>query len=72
LYVVRFPNKTERQTQEQINKYQGVNVYIENLDHTIDNQRLKKEFSKFGTIISAKVNFYSSSIFMMISILFRS
>ena len=38
-----------------MNKYQGVNLYIKNLDDTIDDERLKKEFSKFGTITSAKV-----------------
>ncbi|CAF4264359.1 unnamed protein product, partial [Rotaria sordida] len=31
------------------------NLYISNLDDTIDDERLKKEFSKFGTITSAKV-----------------
>jgi polyadenylate-binding protein len=39
-----------------MNKYQGVNLYIKNLDDTIDDERLKKEFSKFGIVTSAKVN----------------
>jgi polyadenylate-binding protein len=51
---------------------QDVTIFIKNLNDTMDDERLKNEFSKFGTITSAKVNFYSSSIFMMISILFRS
>ena len=65
LYVGRFQKKNERlselkrkkdlQRQERMNKYQGVNLYIKNLDDTIDDERLKKEFSKFGTITSAKV-----------------
>jgi len=38
-----------------MNKYQGVNLYIKNLDDTIDDERLRKEFSKFGTITSAKI-----------------
>lgn len=66
LYVGRFQKKNERlseikrkkdlQRQERMNKYQGVNLYIKNLDDTIDDERLKKEFSKFGTITSARVS----------------
>jgi polyadenylate-binding protein len=66
LYVGRFQKKNERQSeikrrkdiqrQERMNKYQGVNLYIKNLDDTIDDERLRKEFAKFGTITSAKVN----------------
>jgi len=65
LFVGRFQKKTERLSemkrkkdalrQERMNKYQGVNLYIKNLDDTIDDERLKKEFSKFGTITSARI-----------------
>ncbi|CAF5019779.1 unnamed protein product, partial [Rotaria sp. Silwood1] len=68
LWVGRFQMKSEQlseitckkdlQRQEYMNKYQNVNLYnlyIKNLDDTIDDERLKKEFSKFGTITSAKV-----------------
>lgn len=65
LFVGRFQKKYERQSEikrkkdmqrlERMNKYQGVNLYIKNLDDTIDDERLKKEFSKFGTITSAKI-----------------
>lgn len=33
----------------------GINLYIKNLDDTIDDERLRKEFTGFGTITSAKV-----------------
>ncbi|XP_061415393.1 polyadenylate-binding protein 1-like [Lethenteron reissneri] len=41
--------------QEGKNKFQGVNLYVKNLDGNINDERLRKEFSPFGTITSAKV-----------------
>jgi RNA recognition motif-containing protein len=74
LFVGRFQKKNERQSeikrkkdlqrQERMNKYQGVNLYIKNLDDTIDDERLKKEFSKFGTITSARVIFFELNFFV--------
>ena len=73
LFVGRFQKKAERSAemkrkkdsirQERWSKYQGVNLYIKNLDDTIDDEKLRAEFSKFGTITSAKVNFASESAF---------
>ena len=40
---------------EKLSKYQGVNLYIKNLDDEIDDERLRAEFEPFGTITSAKV-----------------
>lgn len=49
-------DKFERQKQERMNRYQtGVNLYVKNLDDTIDDEKLKVEFSQFGNITSAKV-----------------
>lgn len=36
-------------------KFQGVNLFIKNLDDSIDEDRLRHEFSKFGNITSVKV-----------------
>lgn len=47
--------KFERQKMERISRYQGVNLYVKNLDDTIDDEMLRKEFANFGTITSAKV-----------------
>uniref|UniRef100_H9H8Y7 Polyadenylate-binding protein n=1 Tax=Monodelphis domestica TaxID=13616 RepID=H9H8Y7_MONDO len=65
IYVGRAQKKGERQTelkrkfeqlkQDRITRYQGVNLYVKNLDDGIDDERLRKEFSPFGTITSAKV-----------------
>lgn len=35
--------------------FQGVNLYVKNLDDSIDNEKLRKEFSPYGVITSAKV-----------------
>lgn len=47
--------KFEQMKQDRITRYQGVNLYVKNLDDGIDDERLRKEFSPFGTITSAKV-----------------
>merc|ERR1719391_1410463 len=65
LYVGRAQKKAERQQElkkkfeqlklERLNRFQGVNLYVKNLDDTIDDEKLRKEFSPFGSITSAKV-----------------
>ena len=65
LYAARAQRKAERQRDlksqfekkknERISRYQGVNLYVKNLDDTIDDGRLREEFSAYGTITSAKV-----------------
>jgi len=65
LYVGRAQKRAERQNElrrkfeamkmERLNRYQGVNLYVKNLDDTIDDERLRKEFQPYGTITSAKV-----------------
>jgi len=65
LYVGRAQKKGERQAElkkkfdqmkmDRITRTHGVNLYIKNLDDTIDDERLRHEFSPYGTITSAKV-----------------
>jgi polyadenylate-binding protein len=38
-----------------MNRYQGVNLFVKNLDDSIDDERLREEFKDFGTISSARV-----------------
>ncbi|KAK9513232.1 hypothetical protein VZT92_026781 [Zoarces viviparus] len=64
VYVGRAQKKGERQNelkrkfeqmkQDRMTRYQGVNLYVKNLDDGLDDERLRKEFSPFGTITSAK------------------
>jgi len=65
LYVARAQKKAERENelkakydklkQERIQRYQGVNLYVKNLDDSIDSDALRDAFKQFGTITSAKV-----------------
>uniref|UniRef100_A0A8C6FGE9 RRM domain-containing protein n=1 Tax=Moschus moschiferus TaxID=68415 RepID=A0A8C6FGE9_MOSMO len=55
IFIGHAQKKVEQQAEERISRYQGVNLYIKNLDDTIDDEKLRKEFSPFGSITSAKV-----------------
>lgn len=65
LYVGRAQKKFEREEElrkqyeaarvEKASKYQGVNLYVKNLDDDIDDEKLRDIFAPHGTITSAKV-----------------
>jgi len=65
LFVARAQKKAEREEElrrsyemakmEKLSKYQGVNLYIKNLDDDMDDDKLRAEFEVFGTITSCKV-----------------
>jgi len=61
IYVGKAQKKQDRELElrkqraEQLQKIQGSNVYVKNLDDNIDDERLKQEFSRFGTVNSAKI-----------------
>lgn len=65
LYCGRAQKKAEREgelkakydklKQERIQRYQGVNLYVKNLDDSINDDSLRDAFKQFGTITSAKV-----------------
>jgi len=64
VYVGRAQKKSEREAElrqkfelmklEHMSKYQGVNLYIKNLDDDVDDDKLRSMFDPFGTITSAK------------------
>lgn len=65
IFVGRAQKKAERESElrqkfeqlkaERLAKYQGVNLYVKNLEDDWDDEKLKNEFGTFGTITSAKV-----------------
>ncbi|TKY75041.1 Polyadenylate-binding protein 8 [Spatholobus suberectus] len=65
-YVGRAQKKSERElelkgrrheqsTKDGVDKYQGANLYIKNLDDSVGDEKLKELFSEFGAITSCKV-----------------
>lgn len=48
-------NRYETMRMERLQKYQGVNLYVKNLSDDIDDERLRNEFTPYGTITSSKV-----------------
>ena len=65
LYVGRAQKKAEREEElrrqydkvreEKMIKYQGINLYVKNLDEAIDDEKLRLAFAPFGVITSCKV-----------------
>ena len=65
LYVGRAQKKAERERElrakyesekmDRIAKFQGVNLYVKNLDDSVTDDVLRDEFSSMGTITSARV-----------------
>ena len=65
LYVAKHQKKTEREReskiyndrlrQERIAKFQGMNIYVKNIDDQITDEQFKDLFSKYGTITSARI-----------------
>lgn len=65
LYVNRAQKKNERERElkakmdaaktEQINKFQGMNLYVKNLDENITDENFRELFTPFGTVTSARV-----------------
>jgi len=65
MYVGRAQKKSERMAelkdkfdkikQERIQKYQGVNLYVKNLDETLPDDQFRTAFEEYGQITSCKV-----------------
>ncbi|CAN7034714.1 hypothetical protein IGI04_032143 [Brassica rapa subsp. trilocularis] len=65
LFVGRAQKKSEREQElrrkfeeERMNRFeksQGANLYLKNLDDSVDDEKLKEMFSEFGNVTSSKV-----------------
>lgn len=47
--------KFEAVREERMQKYSGMNLYVKNLDDSVDDEKIRSEFAPYGTITSAKV-----------------
>ncbi|XP_059457930.1 polyadenylate-binding protein 4-like [Corylus avellana] len=64
-YVGKAQKKSERELElkggveqnlkEKVDKYEGLNLYVKNLDDSLTDDKLRELFSEFGTITSCKV-----------------
>lgn len=61
VYVGRAQKKNERDTllkklrEERAQKYQGINLYVKNLDDSVTDEKLQEAFAPFGDVSSCKV-----------------
>ncbi|PSS19744.1 Polyadenylate-binding protein like [Actinidia chinensis var. chinensis] len=52
---LELKSRFEQNAKEVVDKFQGLNLYVKNLDDGIDDDKLRELFSEFGTITSCKV-----------------
>lgn len=52
---MELKSRFEQNMKEAVDKFQGANLYIKNLDDSIGDDKLKELFAQFGTITSCKV-----------------
>ncbi|KAL0915587.1 hypothetical protein M5K25_016015 [Dendrobium thyrsiflorum] len=52
---IELKGRNDPNNKETVNKYQGLNLFLKNLDDSIGDEKLKELFSEFGTITSCKV-----------------
>lgn len=62
IFCCRAQKKNERRQrlrkeweQQKLNKYQGINLYVKNIEDEIDDERFRKEFGAFGNVVSHKI-----------------
>lgn len=68
---MELKSRFEQTVKEAADKYQGLNLYVKNLDDTIDDDKLRKLFSEYGTITSCKVCFLLSFVSLLYSFYYK-
>lgn len=68
LYVGKAQKKSEREMElkgkfeqtvkETVDKFEGLNLYVKNIDDSVTDDKLKELFSDFGSITSCKVSIF--------------
>jgi len=53
--IAELKRRYEVQKAERMQRYQGVNLYVKNLDDNIEDEALRKHFEAYGSISSCKV-----------------
>jgi len=53
--MAELKDKFDKIKQERINKYQGVNLYVKNLDEGLDDETFRTAFEQYGEITSCKI-----------------
>ncbi|KAF2299630.1 hypothetical protein GH714_001275 [Hevea brasiliensis] len=52
---IELKGQLEQTLKEKVDKFEGLNLYVKNLDDSITDDKLKDLFSEFGTVTSCKV-----------------
>lgn len=81
LYVGKAEKKAEREAElkakfeqernSRLEKLKGTNLYLKNLDDSINDEKLKEMFSEFGTVTSCKVILLKSLVTVMSILCFK-
>lgn len=53
--VREIKNKLEAEKEDKISKFQGMNLYVKNIDDSVTDEYFREQFSKFGTVTSARI-----------------
>jgi polyadenylate-binding protein len=52
---IELKGRIEQNLKEKVDKYEGLNLYVKNLDDSITDDKLRELFAEFGTVTSCKV-----------------
>ena len=53
--VREIKHKIEAEKEDKISKFQGMNLYVKNIDDSVTDEIFREQFAKFGTVTSARI-----------------